>query len=63
MKKMSKAIEKMDKDAQRCPGGIWDQYQRIWAGNRDLGCINLLIIYEFKELDEFPGQHVRQIEI
>lgn len=62
MKKISKAIQKwtkMPKDIQEA-FGISTRESGLEI---DLGCINLLIIYEFTELDEFLGQHVRQVEI
>lgn len=54
MTKMSKAIAectKMPRDIQKTCG--ISSTREIWTGNRDLGYISLLIIFEFTGLDEF----------
>lgn len=45
----------MGKGAQKYPGGMWDfsSTREIWTRNKNLGYINLLVIFEFMGLDEF----------
>lgn len=49
MKKMSIAIEKWAKMPRDVQEAFGINTRDIWAGNRDLGYINLLIIFEFTD--------------
>lgn len=49
MKKMSIAIEKWAKMPRDVQEAFGISTRDIWAGNRDLGYINLLIIFEFTD--------------
>lgn len=65
MTQMSKATEKWAKVLRNIQEvcGI-SSTREMWTRNKNLGYINLLIIFEFTGLDEFviEGEHAKKLE-